>query len=72
MKTYTFNSCIKNIQHIPFPSSLTTTNSIKNEPMLFNCDLKHALKYLGPITNHWLSNLPKDWKEADTLHINLF
>lgn len=61
MKTYTFNSCIKNIQHIPFPYSITTTDSIKNEPMLFNCDLEHALKYSGPITNHWLSNLPKDW-----------
>jgi hypothetical protein len=61
MKSYTFNSRIKNVKPIPFPSDITTTSSIKNEPMLFNCDLEHALQYAGPITRHWLSNLPEDW-----------
>jgi len=70
-KTYTFNSQIRSITPIPFDSSLITNAVIKNEPMLFNCDLEHALKYAGPITKHWLNNLPKDWVDiGDTLVID--
>lgn len=34
---------------------------VKNEPMLFNCDLEHAQKLGGPITNAVLDALPPDW-----------
>ena len=34
---------------------------IKNEPMLFNCDLLFATEHGGPITKAFLQNLPSDW-----------
>lgn len=37
---------------------------IKNEPMLFNCDLHHAYEMGGPITRAFLELLPDDWKEG--------
>lgn len=60
-KSYTFNSKISKVVSIPFPEETVTVSSIKNEPMLFNCDLEHALIYSGPLTKHWLSQLPQDW-----------
>lgn len=59
--SYTFNSKISKVVSIPFPEETVTVSSIKNEPMLFNCDLEHALIYSGPLTKHWLSQLPQDW-----------
>lgn len=38
---------------------------IKNEPMLFNCDLKHARKLGGPITNEFLDKVVKHWGEGE-------
>lgn len=35
---------------------------IKNEPMLFNCDLEGALRLGGPITHAFLAALPEDWQ----------
>lgn len=37
---------------------------IKNEPMLFNCDMEHALELGGPITRDFLSTLPSSWHEV--------
>lgn len=36
--------------------------TIKNEPMLFNCNLEHAYLLGGPITRAFLDKVPKDWK----------
>lgn len=36
--------------------------TVKNETMLFNCDLEHAKKLGGPITNKILKFLPSEWK----------
>lgn len=38
---------------------------IKNEPMLFNCDLKSAYELGGPLTRSFIDNLPLDWLEAN-------
>ena len=38
---------------------------VKNEPMLFNCDLEHADLLGGPITKAVLNVLPDDWKRSD-------
>jgi hypothetical protein len=38
--------------------------TIKNEPMLFNCDYEHALELGGPVTKTVLSNLPRDWRDV--------
>lgn len=37
---------------------------IKNEPMLFNCDLEHAWELGGPITREVLSHLPYPWQDV--------
>ena len=37
---------------------------VKNEPMLFNCDLNGARKLGGPITTEVLSHLPEDWRNV--------
>lgn len=38
---------------------------IKNEPMLFNCDMQFAEQMGGLITRDFLSNLPKDWRDCN-------
>jgi hypothetical protein len=38
--------------------------TVKNEPMLFNCDLEHAKRLGGPITNEVLKFLPVEWKSV--------
>ena len=40
---------------------------IKNEPMLFNCDLNAANELGGPITHAILDALPDDWKTVPTI-----
>lgn len=39
-----------------------SNDSIKNEPMFFNCDLQYAMEHGGEITKSFLQNLPEDWK----------
>lgn len=39
-------------------------NLVKNEPMLFNCDLHHAYELGGPITRQFIELLPEEWKEG--------
>lgn len=38
--------------------------AVKNEPMLFSCDAKHASELGGPITHEFLNLLSPDWKNA--------
>ncbi len=38
-------------------------NTVKNKPMLFNCDMGHAMQLGGPITHAFLSRIPMDWHE---------
>ena len=38
---------------------------IKNEPMLFNCDMEAAKNMGGPITRNFLENMPDDYKQTE-------
>ena len=38
--------------------------AIKNEPMLFNCDLEGAGRLGGPITYCFLNKLPQSWRDV--------
>jgi hypothetical protein len=40
-----------------------TEVEVKNEPMLFNCDMAHANQLGGPITRAFLQRIPLDWHE---------
>lgn len=40
---------------------------VKNEPMLFNCDMQHAYQMGGAITRVFLEGLPSDWKTSDVV-----
>ncbi len=42
-----------------------TQEQVKNEPMLFNCDVKFAYKNGGPITKEFIKNIPQDWQRDD-------
>lgn len=37
---------------------------VKNEPMLFNCDLQHAYDLGGQMTRAIINRLPRDWYEV--------
>lgn len=39
-------------------------NVIKNEPMLFNCDLDHSQEMGGVITREILASIPDEWKRV--------
>lgn len=39
-------------------------DEVKNEPMLFNCDVSGALMHGGPITRMFLRHLPQGWVGA--------
>jgi len=58
---YHFNSQVQLGKKLSgsFPESL-----VKNEPMLFSCDLKSSLELGGPITKAFIDALPDDWKNA--------
>lgn len=43
---------------------------IKNEPMLFSCDLKHTFNFGGPITNSFIAKLDDKFLEAEDLIID--
>ena len=38
---------------------------IKNEPMLFNCDMEAAKNMGGPVTRNFLENMPDDYKQSE-------
>lgn len=42
-------------------------DTIKNEPMLFNSSLDYAWEVGGPITRDFISNLPPEWTECNTV-----
>jgi len=52
--TYKFNSQIE--LGAKFQTEFTL-DQIKNEPMLFSCNLKTAYELGGPLTNAFLNNL---------------
>lgn len=39
--------------------------TIKNEPMFFNCDLDFAYKHSGIITRSFIKDLPEDWRDCN-------
>jgi hypothetical protein len=45
-------------------------DDIKNEPMLFNCDLEHALKLGGNITKAFLLNLSHQFTKSSDLVVD--
>lgn len=53
MKTFEFDSQIQFIGEM----NHYTDEQIKNEPMLFNCDFKHAYDLGGPITGEFLDHI---------------
>lgn len=57
---YTFDSQFKIIGSF---SMQFKEESVKNEPMLFNCDFKHAWGMGGRITKAFLTSIPDDWTE---------
>jgi hypothetical protein len=42
-----------------------TDSKVKNEPMLFNCDLEHAHTFDGPITKAFLNEVIGHWGSGD-------
>ncbi len=57
-----------------FNSQITLLNKfeadktkIKDEPMLFNCDLGFAYKNGGQITRNFIDSLPYGWKTRDAV-----
>jgi len=61
---FTFDSRI--IEHSKLSKTFSEVE-IKNEPMLFSCDLIHARKLGGPITNLILDEMPEDWKDRELI-----
>lgn len=50
------------LNHVPMDEEDRSVAVIKNEPMLFNCDLEHADRYGGRLTHKVLDQLPLDWR----------
>ncbi len=67
---YQFDSQV----HLGFKLEDWSQDVVKNEPMLFNCDLEHALKFGGPITHNFLSSLTftehTGWSKEDKIVID--
>jgi hypothetical protein len=59
-----FNSQVKQIGRF---ADNATNDSIKNEPMFFNCDLEFAYKNGGEITKSFIESLPLEWKLGKTI-----
>jgi len=60
---YRFNSQIRIGETLPdFP-----VKEIKNEPMLFNCDLQHAYLFGESLTHAFLDKLPEGWLNSKDL-----
>lgn len=47
-----------------------TRDEVKNEPMLFSCNLQYALNLGGPLTFNFVTMLPKLWKDDPSLIID--
>lgn len=54
-----FNSTFKDLGE--FRSDFSQ-EEIKNEPMLFNCDVPFAYQNGGPITRNFIDSLPESWR----------
>ena len=60
----TFNSQVKELNRF----SLNCSNEqIKNEPMLFNCDLEYAYDNGCGITQSFIDNLPHEWRYGNVV-----
>lgn len=62
MKNYKFNSQIQLLNKF-----CPDKGSIKNEPMLFNCDLLFAHRQGGDITDSFIDSLPPEWRGNDVV-----
>ncbi len=58
-----FDSKFKYVGEIPS----FKMEDIREEPMLFACDLQHAYEIGGKITKAFLDNLPDDWKNQSVI-----
>ena len=47
-----------------------TNDEVKNEPMLFGCDARHAEDLGGPLTRAFLAALPISWRYAPDLVVD--
>ena len=56
-----FNSEIREVGKF---AQTVGNDSIKNEPMFFNCDLNFAYSKGGAITQSFIDNLPADWQNT--------
>lgn len=52
------------IELLPGVLTERSVHELKNEPMLFNCDLGGASWLGGPITREFLSLLPEEWRQV--------
>jgi len=59
---YTFDS---QIQYGTETQKTFSVEDVKNEPMLFNCDIETAARLGGTLTKEFLSILPDDWKNSN-------
>lgn len=59
-----FNSQVKQLGRFADES---TNDSIKTEPMFFNCDLQFAYENGGAITKSFIEALPTEWKVSKTI-----
>lgn len=57
----TFFSRVKNLGSFP---AVWDNETIKNEPMFFNCDRKFCEENGGPITKAFLAALPEGWENV--------
>ena len=58
---------IKVYSHVEFSHNYMPhfkESEVKNEPMLFNCDLEHAKKLGGPITRAFLDRVDPKWHDC--------
>lgn len=47
-----------------------TRDDVKNEPMLFSCDLKHSYFLGSTLTYTFLNKLPQSWRDDPTLIVD--
>lgn len=67
METIQINSCLELGNKIYEEFS---QDQVKNEPMLFSCDLKHTKELGGPLTKAFLNNLDRDWLKDPTFIVD--
>lgn len=59
-----FNPLIRTVGVYTWPYGAKKVDMMKNEPMLFNCNLKGAEQLGGPLTKAVLNLLPNEWKDV--------